>query len=152
MAVDAEDAGMDAFMDKPFKLEDLTAVYIKILERDQRHSNHQSTVTPSIVDVSSLLGVVVRAHRSIRNVTPNAKIFIDASELDYMVPALIGGNSSLLEQDGTSPTVAVAVPERKVATMADKPATCHVQPPTECVSVNSMINGITQNAKVHVAN
>ena len=37
MAVDAEEAGMDAFMVKPFKLEELTAVYIKLLERNHRN-------------------------------------------------------------------------------------------------------------------
>ena len=43
MAVDAEEAGMDAFMNKPFKLEELSAVYVKLLARDQKNQYDLTT-------------------------------------------------------------------------------------------------------------
>ena len=119
MAIDAEEAGMDAFMEKPFKLEELTAVYTKILERDHRHANHQTTLTPG-VDTESL-GVVVCGPRSICKVTLNAKIFVDASELGEMIASQTGGVVPV--------TFAVSESAEKgevVASMADKPATYHV--------------------------
>ena len=148
MAVDAEEAGMDAFMDKPFKLEELTAVYTKLLERNHRnqrnHSTRQPTVLPGVdTDTPSGLGVVARGPRSIRKVTPNAKIFVDASELDDVVASQVVGDSTFLEQNGTAPTAAVAVLESEWIGKVE----------------NGTVNGIgmvnevmSNNAKVHAAN
>ena len=116
MAVDAEEAGMDAFMEKPFKLEELTAVYIKLLERDQRNQREQSSrETSQAVTSSADTGVVAGVPRSSFNVTKNAKIFVDAGDL----------KSICASQDGTSPIVAVAVTESerkgKMVTCPDEP-------------------------------
>ena len=116
MAVDAEEAGMDAFMDKPFKLEELTAVYIKLLERENRNQRDiptQPTAVPLGVDTDtpSGLGVVARGPRSIRKVTPNVKIFVDASEVDDVTASPMGGDISSLEQYGSSTIAAVVVQE-----------------------------------------
>ena len=116
MAVDAEAAGMDAFMDKPFRLEELTAVYIKLMERDQRNQRELSSrETPQAVTSSADIGVVARGPRSSFNVTKNAKIFVDAGDLKSMRAS----------QDGTSPIVAVAVTESerkgKVVNGPDEP-------------------------------
>ena len=135
MAVDAEEAGMDAFMDKPFKLEEITAVYIKLLERETQS-------TPS-VDTAPLHGVVAHGPRSIYNVTKNAKIFIDASELDEMIASQIIGDSMSLE--GTSLTTAVAVStEWETVKNAQN----------ESDRGNGVIGGIKHNniAKVHAEN
>ena len=124
MAVDAEEAGMDAFMDKPFKLEELTAVYIKLLKRDNRNQL-------SIRQTTYARGDVARRPRLIRNVTPNAKIFVDAAEVDDVIALQVGGDSTSSQQDGTSSTAAVAVPERMGLKNAQKDS---------------------GNAKVHAAN
>ena len=152
MAVDAEEAGMDAFMDKPFKLEELTAVYTKLLERNHRNQRdiptHQSTGTPGVDTDPSSLGTAARGPRSIRKVTPNAKIFVDANEL--MV-----GDTSPLEQVGTFPIAAVAVLDWKHAKTAQQSTSEHFQTSTGTgdVSGNDMVSGImSNNAKVHAAN
>ena len=124
MAVEAEEAGMDAFMEKPFRLEELTALYIKLLERDNR--NQRDNFTRPGVDT---LGVdtpwptaVVRRQRLIRNVTPSTKIFIDASQ-----------------QDGT-PTIVIAKTSQKITT----------DPLTGSGIDNGTISGFS--AKVHAEN
>ena len=143
MAVEAEEAGMDAFMNKPFKLEELTALYNKILVRYDRNqqdtSTQQATVTHGVTQETPSL-MVVRGPRSIRNVTPNAKIFVDASELDGMITSQMCGDSLSLEQDGTLPAAAVAVLECTVASMGEK--TGHLQLPA----------GKHNSGKVHVVN
>lgn len=101
MAIDAEAAGMDAFMEKPFKLEELIAVYIKLMERDR-----QSTVRPDIDAVTSSIEPTSRS-RSIWNVTKNVKIFVDANELNDMTSLQTGDDSSSLHLDGTLPGVSV---------------------------------------------
>ena len=89
MAVDAEEAGMDAFLEKPFKLEELTAVYIKLLERDRRNqrdlSSRQLAVATGIEAGTITLGPLALGPRSIRKITPNAKIFVDSKEFDDMI-------------------------------------------------------------------
>ena len=153
MAVEAEEAGMDAFMNKPFKLEELTALYNKILVRYDRNqqdtSTQQATVTHGVTQETPSL-MVVRGPRSIRNVTPNAKIFVDASELDDIIASQMGDDFSSLEQNGSSPTVAVAVAvsesEWKTA-VSEKPATGNSND-----TGNGMVSGIKyNNAKVHAA-
>ena len=146
MAVDAEEAGMDAFMNKPFKLEELAAVYVKILERHNRKqrdiSTRQITSTPSTDAISQAV------RRSIRNVTPNAKIFVDPSEFDDTSISQLGGASSSLERNGSSPTVAVLESEWK-----GMMETGQVQPTTGFSTANGMNSGITSNnAKEHAAN
>ena len=154
MAVDAEEAGMDAFMDKPFKLEELTAVYTKLLERNHRnqrnHSTRQPTVLPGVdTDTPSGLGVVARGPRSIRKVTPNVKIFVDASEVDDVTASPMGGDISSLEQDGASPTVALVVSESE---WEGKGEAGPVQPPNRNGSDDGMISVIKHhNAKVYAA-
>ena len=144
MAVDAEEAGMDAFMNKPFKLEELAALYVKILERHNRKqrdiSTRQITATPGVDTISIPLETIVCGPRSICNVTPNAKIFVDASELDGMITSQMCGDSLSLEQDGTLPAAAVAVLECTVASMGEK--TGHLQLPA----------GKHNSGKVHVVN
>ena len=113
MAVEAEEAGMDAFMEKPFRLEELTAVYIKLLERENRNQRVVSAVQPILTSGldTGTLGAVPRGStsRSIRNITKNAKIFVDASEFEFddAIASQVGVNTSELAQDGTSPNVAV---------------------------------------------
>ena len=152
MAVDAEEAGMDAFMDKPFKLEELTAVYIKLLERDHRNnqrdtSTHQTTVVQDVNTV--VLGAVVHNPRSIYKVTPNAKIFIDASELNDMLATHMIGDATSLEQDGTLPAAAAVMSK---AEWKGKVETGSVQALTGSGNGNVLMTGITRNAKVHAAN
>ena len=156
MAVDAEEAGMDAFMDKPFKLEELTAVYTKLLARDNQ-STRPTTGTPGVdTQAAPLLGAVARGPRSIYNVTKNAKIFIDAGELDDISASQTGGATSSLEQDGASPTYFMVVAEGNVAKISDKTAAAgYAQPPLTGGdgSGNGMISGIKlTSAKVHAAN
>ena len=155
MAVDAEEAGMDAFMDKPFKLEELTAVYIKLLERENRNQRDiptQPTAVPLGVDTDtpSGLGVVARGPRSIRKVTPNVKIFVDASEVDDVTASPMGGDISSLEQDGSSTIAAVVVQESDKKGMVE---TVTAQPSAGSGSGNGMIGGIKNNsAKVYAVN
>ena len=148
MAIDAEEAGMDAFMDKPFKLEELTAVYIKLLERDHRNQCDRSirttTLTPG-VDTDT----VARGPRSLCNVTKNAKIFVDVDELHDMIASQIDTTivSLGMEQDGTSPTVAVAIPERQSPMNTQKITV------RDSDRGNEMIKEIKyNNSKVHPAN
>ena len=152
MAVDAEEAGMDAFMDKPFKLEELIAVYTKILVRDnqnQRVVSASQTAASSGVDVDSL-GAIVRGPRSVCNVTKNAKIFIDASELNDMFASQMAVDKCSLEQDGTLPTIAVVVSESE---WKGKLETGPAQLPTGSGIGSDMISEIKLNsAKVHAAN
>ena len=149
MAVEAEEAGMDAFMEKPFRLEELTAVYVKLLERDNR-TQRDGSAPPG---VNTSLGIAVRSHRSIRNITPNAKIFIDSDEFDNITATQIDGETSLLEQDGTPPTTAMSVSERKVAETSQKVTTDHAQLLTGSGIDNGTISGLKHSsAKVHAEN
>ena len=161
MAVDAEEAGMDAFMDKPFKLEELTAVYVKLLEIQNQNQGDQftclTTRTPGDDTDTLSLGTVpvARRHRSIRSVTPSAKIFIDAGEWDDIIASHGGGDSSLLEQGGISlnAPVVVAVPERKSVGNLQKTASGQFQISAGSNSGDGMIGGIThKHAKVHAEN
>ena len=144
MAVDAEEAGMDAFMDKPFKLEELTAVYVKLLEGENRHQRDRATLPPTrtqSIDIDTPPLGTVAGPRLIRNVTPNAKIFVDASESDDMMII------SHVGSDISSPTVAVAVSESE---LKGKVEASPVQPPTGSSSGNGMTSGNKHNgAKVY---
>ena len=143
MAVDAEAAGMDAFMDKPFRLEELTAVYVKLLERDNRNQRVVSTYQmKESLGKDSSLGAVISADRLIRNITPNAKIFVDSHEFDDVVASQIVGDASSLA--GTSPIIAVAV---AASECNEKRMSGTVLPPSRSGS------GIYPNSsKVHAAN
>lgn len=141
MAIDAEAAGMDAFMDKPFRLEDLTAVYIKLLERghpsQRKTSTHQTKESPHVAVIST-------TDRLIRNVTPNAKIFVNVSEFDDVVaPQIVGDSSSLA---GTSPT-GIAVAAVAASESERKRMSGSVSPP-----VRSGSGIIPNSSKVHAAN
>ena len=97
IAIDAEEAGMDAFMNKPFKLDELTAVYTKLLENDHL-STRTTIVTPTSIDKSRVSGP-----RLIRKITPNAKIFVN--EMDDLTVSQMNGDVSVLEHNETSLTV-----------------------------------------------
>ena len=56
-------------MNKPFKLDELTTVYTKLLEHDQL-STRTTIVTPDVDTVSVSLTTVARP-RLIRKLTPN---------------------------------------------------------------------------------
>lgn len=62
-----------------------------------------------------------------------------------MIVSQINGNTSSLEQNGTSFSVASAVPEKF---MNDNPATCHIQPIGNFGGIEIKSN----NAKVHALN
>lgn len=134
MAVDAEAAGMDAFMDKPFKLEELTAVYIKLMERDQRNQRELTTrETPQTMTSIADTGIVALGPRLSFNVTKNAKIFVDAGDL----------KSIRASQDCTLPVVAVALTE------SDRQEKVVTGP-----GETTIVNGINHNnsSRVHAAN
>ena len=134
ITVEAEEAGMDAFMDKPFKLEELTAVYTKLLEMNNQR-DHASFGSIGIDTPSP--GVTGRTPRSIRNITSNARIFVDAKELDDLSASAspIDGDPTSVEQKGTSTktlsTVGASDPELrgKVVTVTEKPMTGQNQLP-----------------------
>ena len=68
IAIEAEEAGMDAFMNKPFKLDDLTIIYPKILECRQRELLN--------VSLKSTGDDTTVVPRMIKPITTNAKIFV----------------------------------------------------------------------------
>ena len=127
MAVDAEESGMDAFMVKPFKLEELTAVYIKLLERNHRNQRDIPTRPTPVthgVDTADTPTLGTASH--------------------------MGGGKSSLEEEETSPSVAVVVSESE---WNGKGETGQVQPPTGSGSGKGIISGIKHNnAKVHATN
>ena len=134
MAVDAEEAEMDACMNKPFKLAELTAVYAKILECDNRNqrdlSTHRTTVTPG-VDIHPLGLVFLLVVQYARSPRVRRYLLMLVNQLIWLCRK--DGNSSSLEQNGTSPPAAAVklVTDWKVVTMmAGKTAMDHVERPT----------------------
>ena len=136
MAIDAKEADMDAFMEKPFKLDELTAVYINLLARDQRNQG-DITGTPGVDAGPTSLRAITRGRRSIRNVTPNAKIFVDASESNAVVASQAVGSTDIVTMTESPENGAV------------KPTFDLVLPP---ISQNGMIKGINLTTKVHAMN
>ena len=91
IAVEAEEAGMDAFMEKPFKLDDLAMIYPKILECRERESSGMSLKTAGADATTTIVP------RLIRPITTNAKIFVNSA-------ASSGRSSPHMDKSSSSPS------------------------------------------------